>query len=192
MITVLTGDFGQAPGHLQNVTLRHFSFTMLPGSPFFDAPVCYFQKVDGLANSFSNYGRKENNLSIVVTSGHKLIFPTVPSAEFRLESLPMEVNSLLQPMLKVAEKTDIHGVCSGRRSAILFAEGRYFRLKGCGDLTAGFPLADVSLRKTDALQHGPCHQIRGCMFETTVARELCMTEVIAKVFLKFLNLVPLK
>ncbi len=54
---------------------------------------------------------------------------------------------------------------------------RWLRLKGCGDLTNGFPLANVD-------DHPGLIQIRGCMFEHTCNRELFMTSLINDVLYK--------
>lgn len=78
---------------------------------------------------------------------------------------------LLQNPLLKSEKGNIHGVQSGRRSALLKVDGKWYRAKGCGDLYGGFPLAPVD-------NHDGLENIRGCTFEHTSSRELKMTELI--------------
>lgn len=105
-----------------------------------------------------------------------------------------------QPLLKVEkDKGQYEGIQSGRRSALIKVEGKWYRLKGCGDLTAGFPLLKVlilmielhgvSIRTytlnfilfyfqvPDTEWKDPV-QIRGAMFSHTSSRELFYSGVI--------------
>jgi hypothetical protein len=61
--------------------------------------------------------------------------------------------------------SSVRAFASGRRSAVFAHNGVLVRVKGCGDESAGFPLA------------GSPGSVRGCMFEDTAARELFMCGV---------------
>lgn len=93
----------------------------------------------------------------------------ISSIDTRASSLP----TLLQVPLIKTSNGEIHGIQSGRRSALLKLDGRWYRAKGCGDLYEGFPVAPVDTSPPSGAQN-----IRGCTFEHTSSRELKMTEVI--------------
>eukprot|EP00298_Acanthocystis_sp_HF-20_P016892 c21618_g2_i1.p1 GENE.c21618_g2_i1~~c21618_g2_i1.p1 ORF type:complete len:755 (-),score=269.09 c21618_g2_i1:58-2058(-) len=62
--------------------------------------------------------------------------------------------------------SSLTGIASGRRSALVKLKGKWYRLKGCGDLEDGFPVAFNG-------DNGE-KSVRGCLFEHTVSRELYM------------------
>jgi len=120
-----------------------------------------------------------------LSQGHNnLVLPSVPAApviskpDLKVYDDDEEEGLLAEPLIKTITAgsgcESIAAVQSGRRSAVLrLRPGFWVRLKGCGDLYAGFPLAP-------APQQG-CVQLRGCMFAATAAREAAMTTEIAKV-----------
>eukprot|EP01130_Rhizamoeba_saxonica_P018871 TRINITY_DN959_c0_g1_i2.p1 TRINITY_DN959_c0_g1~~TRINITY_DN959_c0_g1_i2.p1 ORF type:complete len:398 (-),score=117.31 TRINITY_DN959_c0_g1_i2:67-1260(-) len=89
-----------------------------------------------------------------------------------MELLP---NLLQKPLLKTSNGP-IEGVQSGRRSAVIKVDGKFYRLKGCGDLYEGFPLAEVNHPS-----FSECQQVRGCMFDHTSSRALYLTELVSEV-----------
>jgi hypothetical protein len=100
--------------------------------------------------------------------------PIIENAEAGEFSHPL---LLLHPMVKSASREVDVGVAfhSGRRSAIIrTSPGVYYRLKGCGDLDAGFPVIPVVLDSSSPLPSGEV-QIRGAMFANTCATELAMS-----------------
>ena len=59
------------------------------------------------------------------------------------------------------------GVASGKRSAILTVDGSMIRLKGCGNLTEGFPI-----EKLEWPPEGTSSEVRGAQYFNSVYREL--------------------
>jgi len=101
---------------------------------------------------------------------------------------PPELSTM--PLLKVPEDSGsallpsaLHGVASGIRSGIVRARGRWWRLKGCGNRSDGFPV-EVKGDQGEL-------NVRGCTFEHTTNTELRMTslatEALAKVGLDAAN-----
>ena len=91
----------------------------------------------------------------------KLVLPCMPAAVPVVSETPGKhvlPMVLSRPLVKCDEKScfcdhSFVALQSGRRSAILRAShGKFFRLKGCGDLNAGFPLIPVSSTSTGELQ----------------------------------------
>jgi hypothetical protein len=121
-----------------------------------------------------------------------LVLPAIPALDItdekETDTSQSLTNSLLpeglrEPLLKVDEndkeqgsKQYLHGLQSGRRSALIKVDNKWYRLKGCGDLGQGFPLRRVETPPTGAPEE--CWELRGCMFEHTVSRELYMTNKI--------------
>eukprot|EP00299_Pterocystis_sp_00344_P007583 c2519_g1_i1.p1 GENE.c2519_g1_i1~~c2519_g1_i1.p1 ORF type:complete len:1392 (+),score=412.82 c2519_g1_i1:290-4177(+) len=92
--------------------------------------------------------------------------------------LPKELGTL--PLVKVTAAeasrfpSSITGFASGRRSALVRVNGRWYRLKGCGDETNGFPVQNVG-------DNGESN-VRGCLFEHTALREWCMSDKVNQAF----------
>ena len=76
---------------------------------------------------------------------------------------------LLLPLLKhSSNSTPLQGYHSGRRSALVYMDESWFRLKGCGDHVDGITTRDVEDGS------GRFSEIRGVQFENTTAREICI------------------
>jgi len=86
---------------------------------------------------------------------------------------------ILNPLIKVeGDEYLVEGYQSGKRSAIVPWEGKYYRLKGCGNLTQGFPLEPMQS------YHPNAKEIRGCQFLHTALREQYMTWEITQILEK--------
>lgn len=82
--------------------------------------------------------------------------------------------ALRHPWLKSTDDSSAStmiGYVSGRRSGLVHIEGKWYRLKGCGDQTSGIIPRIVADSKDGV-------ELRGCMFPHTAARELHMTSLI--------------
>mmetsp|Transcript_17939 Transcript_17939/g.29688 ORF Transcript_17939/g.29688 Transcript_17939/m.29688 type:complete len:581 (+) Transcript_17939:31-1773(+) len=103
--------------------------------------------------------------------------PAMPTTRLEVEKSSTGVSSwpklLQKPLLKVplTSKHDLKGFACGVRSAIVKIDGEWFRLKGCGNNDIGFPIRVNKFNK----------EIRGCMFPDTAARELHMSNTVAKI-----------
>jgi hypothetical protein len=92
-----------------------------------------------------------------------------------------EDNLLDFAMIKVDHdiSSEFTGYQSGERSAIIkFNNGRYYRLKGCGNQLNGFTLRQMGFPK-DGIE------LRGCQFRHTANREAYMSDKINEVLNKF-------
>ena len=99
-----------------------------------------------------------------------LILPSIPGTDPKLNKLEKDLKNLpkeLQTPLIKSKEGKILGYHSGVRSAILPLDGKFFRLKGCGNMFEKFPLQQLSDETRDDLV-----EIRGCTFEHTSSREL--------------------
>jgi hypothetical protein len=76
-------------------------------------------------------------------------------------------------MLKISKeiKGDFKGYQSGCRSAIVKLNGKYYRLKGCGNLDRGFTERQMGFPKGAI-------DLRGCQFHHTGFREIYMSDLI--------------
>ncbi len=121
-----------------------------------------------------------------------LCVPAIPATDIRIKSLesldskqsPQLTQltdtgkwptALSKPLLK-SKTGKILGVGSGVRSALIkdAATGKWYRLKGCGNMTDGFPFALVDRISGST----PYVTIRGSSFTHTTHRELYMSEVV--------------
>mmetsp|Transcript_14522 Transcript_14522/g.19071 ORF Transcript_14522/g.19071 Transcript_14522/m.19071 type:complete len:541 (-) Transcript_14522:1239-2861(-) len=120
---------------------------------------------------------------IRLNDGKLFAQPSIPATDLPsiLNNLSNDRKStqiLLKPFLKCNQKESrslsgsLVAVASGKRSAIMFAKEKSFRLKGCGNLDQGFLLEEKG-------DHGEL-SLRGCMFEQTVQRELYMTQRVGR------------
>ena len=105
-------------------------------------------------------------LDVVLKEGRK-------TSKEDLSSLP---EFLRRPVMKVKTKHDSspYGVASGCRSGLLRLDGKWYRLKGCGNNDEGFVVrvnAPGELRK----EQGAWRDIRGSAFPHTALRELLIT-----------------
>ena len=100
-----------------------------------------------------------------------------------IDALPADIR---RPLVKCATG-DVQGLASGVRSAIVKASnGRWMRLKGCGNNYDGFPLRIVCDEENKPVVHEgtECEEIRGCCFAHTVAIETLMSSRIASALAK--------
>lgn len=112
-----------------------------------------------------------------LTPGTKLCLPCVPAYSLRevkqaqkarlfdckgfIKAVPLPDQTQLQVLV---------GRQSGKRSAVVEWKGKLYRLKGCGNLNEGFPSREMVSEVSGLVE------IRGCMFEQTVRRELYITD----------------
>jgi hypothetical protein len=99
--------------------------------------------------------------------------PAVPACEL-LDLCEVQESPLPISVKSAGDKEDtVPCIGSGRRSAILHHQGRTYRLKGCGDLTEGFPVIPMAFPPEG-------REVRGCCFHQTVLREQLMSAEIDK------------
>jgi len=142
------------------------SFQYLHGRTFDEGHDATLKKLSlDRANPASFLGPEYGNLILPVIPATDV----VPSADGGGASSLLLPKLFQRPLIKSEEAgPDAVGVQSGRRSALLKTEGKWYRLKGCGDLYAGFPIRLVQDRTDE------CFEIRGCTFPHTATRELFM------------------
>lgn len=102
-----------------------------------------------------------------------LVIPAIPATDpVLIQTGPAtDLPSIFKVPLLKTEGGPIPGIQSGRRSALVKYGGKWYRLKGCGDLYLGFPFGEVEF-------HPKLVQIRGSMFEYTVSRELIISDFV--------------
>jgi len=173
---------------------------------YFGSPnkLVYFEKVNGFNFRFGskdNFINIFNNESRAQTLKYRwaqyhlgkdyehFILPCTPAneifckkhdAEFSVCTNKDENNLLDQCLIKVSDNSRdrIKGFQSGIRSAIVqWNDGKFYRLKGCGNNNDGFTIRKMGMPK-DAIE------VRGCAFKHTAIRELYMSEVIGEVLSK--------
>ena len=137
------------------------------------------------------------------------IVPCIPSAEYRLPSeeeqksvdpskLPFNGKVYEKVPLKGALKESMTCVASGRRSALVYQEdsGKWYRLKGCGDVDLGFHDIDANegygpkakelinkvkhAHKDDQPDHARVVTVRGSSWQHTTLRELHMNYLVCE------------
>jgi hypothetical protein len=91
-----------------------------------------------------------------------------------------ETGILNKCMLKISKqiKGDFTGYQSGCRSAIVKLNGKYYRLKGCGNLDKGFTERQMGFPKGAI-------DLRGCQFHHTGFREIYMSDLINEKILPY-------
>ena len=113
--------------------------------------------------------------------------PGIPAIDYVAEAPSQNLDdwpaALRQPLIKVdceSVSTEMHSVASGVRSALVKIDGKWFRLKGCGNYEQGFPLrhSKQSLNRDGSVKE-PWRDIRGCAFWHTAVRENVMTSKVA-------------
>eukprot|EP00930_Biecheleria_cincta_P096701 TRINITY_DN88510_c0_g1_i1.p1 TRINITY_DN88510_c0_g1~~TRINITY_DN88510_c0_g1_i1.p1 ORF type:complete len:962 (+),score=135.46 TRINITY_DN88510_c0_g1_i1:366-3251(+) len=127
--------------------------------------------------------RRRGPLSSGVGESHtNVVVPALPALDWEREGAspasesasrwPMELKCM--PLMKVQRSSlaalapsSLCGVASGIRSALVRSQGKWWRLKGCGNRDEGFPLEAKGDR-------GELN-IRGCCFRHTADTELRMT-----------------
>jgi len=156
---------------------------------YFGSVLVYFKPIEGQAYSWTGDTFTEANgksykelsnkrLQTFSLNGQELILPAIPATDIQLslsaknsaERLPPE---LRLPLIKI-EKSSMRGIMSGARSALVKINGEWYRLKGCGDKTRGFPLDVVENNKVPK----GTKEIRGCAFEHTTYRELHISDYV--------------
>ena len=101
----------------------------------------------------------------------RVYLPALPSADLLLT--PSEPTSSPLPIsVKSPLPSDMQGIQSGKRSAVVWYNETQYRLKGCGNLEQGFVVEPMAFPEDG-------RELRGCCFEQTMARELYMSQVIA-------------
>ncbi|KAL6079151.1 RNase H domain-containing protein, variant 3 [Balamuthia mandrillaris] len=168
---------------------------------YFGSVPVRFGRVDGSAFRYQHNrsfelpegGHASNEAAAFVCKkedGRDLVLPDIPAFAPCLKlSEPLNEEDAVEaffcrPLLK-EEGGSIEGIQSGRRSALIKVENRWFRLKGCGDLYGGFPLrtmktSDLPKELRERLEKdkdtvSTFVEIRGCMFAHTSSRELFMS-----------------
>jgi len=74
---------------------------------------------------------------------------------------------------KLSENEYIAGFQSGKRSCIVKLNKKFYRLKGCGNLSEGFPIKNMNFPKG-------AFELRGCQYRYSAIREAYMTERISQ------------
>jgi hypothetical protein len=87
-------------------------------------------------------------------------------------------NCLIKTKQFIEEGKSIVGYKSGMRSAVLPFNGRYYRLKGCGNELQGFNWRYMGFPKD-------CIDVRGCQFRNTAFREVYFSDVINNILTKY-------
>ena len=118
---------------------------------------------------------------------HPIVVPGIPALDFvnkvikraKIDNAPLFNESLPEviqrPLIKCPENYSTIseslcvGIASGRRSALIkLANGKWYRLKGCGNDCEGFPVRLTSSPVTTGSVVSSCWQdIRGCAFPHT-------------------------
>jgi hypothetical protein len=111
-----------------------------------------------------------------------LLIPAIPGTDPILKKLETDVSTFPKeiqlPLIKKQEG-NIIGYHSGVRSVIIPLDGKYYRLKGCGNNFQEFPLRQVPHEERDDLV-----EIRGCTFQHTSSRELLYFDKVNKILEK--------
>ena len=97
--------------------------------------------------------------------GRGMRLPSVPAPDIERvadeeESAAMEPEALARPLLKVAPgrgDSGLYAVESGKRSALVRVDGAWYRLKGCGNETAGIVVEE----RRDGAEERVCVRARG-------------------------------
>lgn len=114
-----------------------------------------------------------------------MIVPGIPCGDLvwvskgaeREEQLLNSLPPLLRRPLQKSEHGSVIGAQSGVRSGIVKAsDGKFYRLKGCGNNYAGFPTRQVK----SPTFGDDCIEIRGCTFKWTCLLEEHMTSTIGQ------------
>jgi len=131
---------------------------------------------DGHNNPRSRLG------SLNTTNYEHLRLPAVPAVDIAGDLIPLEPKDTthsrnilgIGPLLKTPAGP-VFAVRSGEDSALTYLGGEWYRMKGCGHNTEGFPLEDI-FPETRKVQ--PQQKMCGCEFDHTSKRDLHMTEVV--------------
>jgi hypothetical protein len=91
-----------------------------------------------------------------------LYVPCIPSTDIK-SSIPST-----QGLVYIKSDSGLQAMPSGKRSCIIYTNGQFVRLKGCGNLLKEFNVEPMAY-PVDG------QEIRGCCFEHTVIREQFMT-----------------
>ncbi|CAF1187433.1 unnamed protein product [Rotaria sordida] len=108
---------------------------------------------------------------------HELVLPCMPTTFIKIPTTNDNVQSIdnefCRPLIKTKLPSRLKAIVSGARSALIKSNSsKWYRLKGCGDNTDGFPIKPISNTNTKLT-------IRGCAFLHTTYRELFMTYYIS-------------
>jgi len=105
--------------------------------------------------------------------------PCTPASEILIKDYVAAIKEtkdnekfISKALIKVPEKGEYEGYTSGKRSCVINSKGRYYRLKGCGNLDQGFPIEGFQSKIPNS------REVRGCQFYATATREQYMTEQI--------------
>jgi hypothetical protein len=147
----------------------------------------FFRVVDGDVNQFDSYkwkiGESEQETKRVVDrlkrqiiDGRSVVVPGIPALDFVLKTasevpgVPDGLPEILRkPLIKCPSNLGtIAGIASGRRSALIkITDGIWYRLKGCGNDSEGFPLRHT----TGASDDDSWQDVRGCAFPHTAVSD---------------------
>lgn len=134
-------------------------------------------------DAFEDAKKREKPVGHLGPAYATLVVPAIPASDIRASpgtSLVHWPKELQRPLIKVkkgSSKVCLQGVASGVRSALVKVQGRWYRLKGCGNNDEGFIFQVLN-------KNSPLVNIRGCSFEHTSQRELYMTESVEKLLSK--------
>jgi len=113
-----------------------------------------------------------------------IFIPCTPASEILIKDYKNAVKEekdsekfISKGLIKVPEKGEFEGYTSGKRSCVFLSGGKYYRLKGCGNLNQGFPIETFQSKIPNS------REVRGCQFYATATREQLMTERIGEILL---------
>lgn len=139
-------------------------YSNVPGNTYIFTPDTFTLSNDHKQSSH----RRLQGSSYLGDEYANLILPSIPAPDLivnqKKEGSHDLPKVLQKPILKDANGK-IVGIQSGVRSGLVCLEGKWYRLKGCGNHYDGFPLRCVSKKDNT-------WEIRGCTFEHTCHREL--------------------
>lgn len=160
---------------------------------YFGTDPAYFAKAHGKFDYVNldtvEYGeplkKKPATRRLMAEENKDLVMPSIPCSDLKIEhygpeTLPPDTevpSQLKSPLIKVPEDSKeiaFTGVRSGVRSGLIPIDGKWYRLKGCGNNDQGFPTRDiVSSGKPTGEK-----EIRGCAYDYTTSREIIWTDKI--------------
>lgn len=166
---------------------------------YFGTDPAYFAQAKGVFDyvkmDTAKYGeplKKKPRTRRPMTEENKdLVMPGLPCPDMEIEHNPPEAvppesevpSEFKAPLIKVPEKSEsiiITGVRSGVRSGLVHINGKWYRLKGCGNNDQGFPTRALN---SNGVATGE-QEIRGCAYDYTTAREIIWTNRITSVLEK--------
>eukprot|EP00048_Salpingoeca_helianthica_P016802 m.234313 g.234313 ORF g.234313 m.234313 type:complete len:529 (-) comp19547_c0_seq1:33-1619(-) len=158
-----------------------------PSTSYFGTARCTLQPVVGrVFPADKGLTRTESALGLLTApvsiNEHLYYLPALPQSRRLVgEALGEDEAASAFPVLIKHPQGKVEGIESGVRSAVVHHEGRFVRLKGCGNNHEGLKVRDMCDDAQEPVRVGGSvvEEIRGCMFEHTADNELLMTRFIA-------------